>query len=418
MRILWIVNSVFPAPAEALGLPVPVKGGWMYGLAEQLASQNHIHLAVAACCSIKVVRKDIIEGITYYTIPFKNHSRYPKELEPYWKKVCDEFRPDIIHIYGTEYPRALACINVVPQPEYLISIQGLTRVIARYQFSGIKIFDVLKNVTFRDVLRLDTLFHAKRRREYYGKYEYQYFSKVKHVDGRTKWDYAHVKAINNNINYHCCNRSLRNAFYAANKWDIGLVKKHTIFLSQSERPIKGLHQLLEAVAMIKQYFPEVLIKVAGNDITKSKTLTDKLKISGYGSYIKRKINNLGLHNNIQFLGLLTEDEMIKQYKQAHVFVSPSSIENSPNSVGEAQIIGTPVIASYVGGTPDMVTHNETGLLYRFEEVEMLAHVIRKVFTNNDLAAHLSKNAIAAAEKRHDRATNLNRLLEIYRSISK
>ena len=88
---------------------------------------------------------------------------------------------------------------------------------------------------------------------------------------------------------------------------------------------------------------------------------------------------------MQFTGSLREDQMIAEYLNAHLFICPSSIENSPNSLGEAQLLGVPVIASYVGGVPDMVTHGETGLLYRFEEVEMLAEGIRNLFMNMALA---------------------------------
>jgi glycosyltransferase involved in cell wall biosynthesis len=80
------------------------------------------------------------------------------------------------------------------------------------------------------------------------------------------------------------------------------------------------------------------------------------------------------------------------------------------------MIGTPVVASYVGGIPDMVIHNESGLLYRFEEVEMLANYIREVFIKNELASYLSENSIIEATKRHDRLINLNRLIEIYHSL--
>lgn len=63
--------------------------------------------------------------------------------------------------------------------------------------------------------------------------------------------------------------------------------------------------------------------------------------------------------------------MKQEYLNANVFICPSSLENSPNSLGEAQILGTPCLASYVGGIPDMMFGNE-GYLYRFEEIEMLA----------------------------------------------
>src|SRR5690606_18797557 len=112
------------------------------------------------------------------------------------------------------------------------------------------------------------------------------------------------------------------------------------------------------------------------------------------------------------------EEMVKEYLNCHVFICPSSIENSPNSLGEAQLLGVPCIASYVGGVPDMVEQEKTGLLYRFEEVEMLAQSIKRIFTDDSLAQKLSENGMVAASKRHDRHANMNQLLKIYRGIQK
>ena len=109
--------------------------------------------------------------------------------------------------------------------------------------------------------------------------------------------------------------------------------------------------------------------------------------------------------------------MADMYTKSNIFVSPSSIENSPNSLGEAQLIGTPVIASYVGGVPDMAKHEKTALLYRFEEYEMLAHFIVRIFANDSLAKSLSENGRITAEKRHDKKLNTTTMLDIYRDIS-
>ena len=110
--------------------------------------------------------------------------------------------------------------------------------------------------------------------------------------------------------------------------------------------------------------------------------------------------------------------MHNQYLKSHIFVCPSSIENSPNSLGEAQILGVPCIASYVGGTPDMVTHKETGFLYRFEEFEMLAQYMKFIFQNNKVIDDLSINEIKKASLRHDRDTNCDNLIKIYSDILK
>ena len=115
-------------------------------------------------------------------------------------------------------------------------------------------------------------------------------------------------------------------------------------------------------------------------------------------------------------GSINEQEMAKMYVKAHVFVCPSSIENSSNSLGEAQIIGTPAIASYVGGVPDMAEHEKTALLYRFEEYEMLAYFIVRIFSDADLAERLSENGRIVARKRHDEDVNASTLLNIYRKM--
>jgi hypothetical protein len=91
------------------------------------------------------------------------------------------------------------------------------------------------------------------------------------------------------------------------------------------------------------------------------------------------------------------------------------VENSPNSLCEAQILGVPVVASYCGGTPSLVEVGKTGFMYRYEEIEMLAHTIMHLFEQKDFA-QLSSNERQTALARHDREINANRLVEIYSDI--
>ena len=159
--------------------------------------------------------------------------------------------------------------------------------------------------------------------------------------------------------------------------------------------------------------PLIKVRIAGYDITCRNTIKDKIKLSGYGKYILNLLTKYKLQNKVSFLGPLDEHKMIEEYQKAHIFICPSSIENSPNSLGEAQLIGTPVIASYVGGIPDMVQNGKTGILYRFEEIEMLAEYIKQIFENDKLAKQLSENEIREAEKRHDKETIFKELISIY-----
>lgn len=225
--------------------------------------------------------------------------------------------------------------------------------------------------------------------------------------GRTSWDKAHVWTINPKAQYHFCNETLRDEFYK-HQWRYDKCEKHSIFLSQAGYPIKGLHQVLKAMPLILKHYPDTKVYVAGDDITKRPWY----RLAGYGAYIKYLIKRYKLENHVFFTGLLNEQEICKQYLKSNVFVCPSAIENSPNSLGEAQLLGVPCIASYVGGVPDMMKGCEE-FMYRFEEVEMLAKKICSLFSEvgND-----TKVDIDGILNRHDLNSNIKSILDVYQII--
>lgn len=417
MRVLWIVNTIFPAPSEKLGISRPVLGGWMYGLAEQVAKQAGIKLAIVTTHLSNDFSKMQISGIDYFLIPSKDKTRYDANLESFWVKICEDFMPDIVHIHGTEFAHGLSCMRKLPNLRYVVSIQGLVGVYSRYYFAGISWREILANITFRDLIKRDTIFQAKKKFANRGNLENEYLINSKHTIGRTKWDFAHVKTINCNINYHFCNESLRDGFYTAKKWTLENCEPYTIFLSQAGYPIKGLHKVLEAVSLLTNDYPELKIRIGGGNIISNATIFDRIKRTGYGKYIGKLIKKNNLDKNVLFLGSLSEEQMILEYQKSNVFICPSSIENSPNSLGEAQLIGVPVIASYSGGTPDMIETGKTGLLYRFEETEMLAQNIRKIFNDSKFISQISENSIISASLRHDRGINLEKTISIYNKIA-
>lgn len=416
MRILWITNTIFPVPSTTLGLSLPVVGGWMYALAMQLISNKKIELAIATVYPGKGIKSIEIDGILYFLLPAKSKTEYKRTLETSWLKICNEYNPDLIHIHGTEYTHGLACMRSCPNFRYVVSIQGLISIYSRYFLAGIKPREIFKYITLRDLIKVDSLFHANRKLRNRGIFEKEYILRTHHIIGRTSWDYAHVKTVNPNVKYHFCNETLRESFYTTSKWDINNKTDYTIFLSQASEPLKGLHQVIKAIALLKSDFPEIKLRVSGPNILRNSIIFEKIKRGGYAAYIQNLIDKFNLNKQICFVGPLLENKMVSEYINAHVFICPSSIENSPNSLGEAQLIGVPTISSYVGGIPDMISHEKTGLLYRFEEVEMLADNIRKVFTDNVMAQNLSKNGIQAAEKRHDRQINRDQTIHIYNTI--
>ena len=417
MKVLWVVNTIFPDAAKQMGLAPPVFGGWMYGLAADLAASDNITLAVATVYSGSDFKSFTVNGIQYYLLPHnaKGIRRNNQKVSD-WQKIIAEFAPDIAHIHGTEYGHGMALMNACPSLKYVVSIQGLVSVYHRYFLAGMSTWDVLRNISFRDIVRWDTLFHAKHDFYKRGLVEKEYIRRATAVLGRTDWDHAHALAINPNVNYQFCNESLRDEFYNGDKWLLENCRRHSIFLSQAGYPIKGLHQVLKAVALLKNDFPDILVEVAGHDITQSTTLKDRLKRNGYGRYIDRMIKQYWLLKHIKFLGPLSAEEMKKAYLRAHVFICPSSIENSPNSLGEAQLLGVPCIATYAGGIPSMVKDGVSATLYRFDEHEILASNVSQLFNSRDSVIALSINGDNEAQQRHDREVNLNALMATYAKV--
>ncbi len=418
MKVLWVSNQIFPDFAKEIGQPIPTSCGWMYGLAKDLVSAN-ISLTVVTTRPNIDSANTHIDGIEYFLLKgSKPAVVYDNTLESQWEDIIGKTKPNVVHIHGTEYAHGLPLIKKLPELNYVVSIQGLISVCSRYFLGGISKKMIKKNITFRDFIRQNSLLQAQKEFENRGeKVEKRYFKNVKHVIGRTKWDLNHSTLLNPQCTYHFCNESLRDSFYSSKKWDIENKTDHLIFLSQAIYPLKGLHKMLEAAALLIQDFPNLKIRVAGANITKSDSFKDKLSISGYGKYILSLITKFKLEKHIQFTGILDEKQMIQEYLNCHAFVCPSSIENSPNSLGEAQLLGTPCISSYVGGVSDMVEDGETGLLYRFEEIEMLAEGLKSIFKNDEFALKLSKNSIIVASERHHREKNLNRTMEIYSQIT-
>ncbi len=413
MKILWIVNTIFPYPSEKLRLKKTSFGGWLNSLAEEIAKKSEIKLAIGTVYNGKKVMEFDDGIITYYLVPGAPAIKYSKKVEEYWKEINNKFNPDIVHIHGTEYAHGLAYRNICPNAKVITSIQGLVSVYADVYYANLDYCEILENITFRDIIRNDTIFNQKRKFELRGKNEIELIKRSQAIIGRTSWDYANCKGINKNLVYYHCNESLRSSFYNIN-WNIEDIERHTIFCSQAGYPIKGIHYMLKALKILKERYSDVKLVVAGPNILDNSTLKRKLKLSGYAKYLNKLINKLKLMNNVCFTGILDEEQIIKKLSKSNVFVSPSAIENSSNSLGEAMIIGMPCVASNVGGTSDILKHDKEGFLFPYTEPAMLAEYISKFFDNDDLCIEFGLNAKSTALVRHNKEKNSEDILEVYK----
>lgn len=411
MRVLWLTNNLLPDISEYLKIPIINKTGWLHSAANQI--KGVVELYVAALYGGNDINMVTLNHINYIQIP-----KAAVSSGECWTIISEKVNPDVIHIHGTEYSTGLGLIEKSDPDKIVVSIQGLISQVAEHYNFGISNVDILRHTTVRDIIKSDTLWHQKKRFAKSGAFELRYLRAAKNFIGRTTWDKAHILANNPNAKYYFNNETLRESFYDRT-WIVDKAERHTIFFSQATYPMKGLHILLKALPIILKNYPDAKIKVAGFDKTKAcrNNITGRLRGTTYGHYLHSLIGSLGLYEQVEFLGNIAEIEMRDAYLSSHVYVNASALENSSNSIGEAQLLGVPVVASFVGGTDSIVINNDTGLLYASDDIVRLASCVMQIFEDDNLAKRLSENGRSSALSRHDRSVNRDRLLEIYNEIS-
>lgn len=377
MKVLWLCNVPLPMAAEQFHMEGSNKEGWISGLAGTVLGnqrENGIRLAVAFPVpahvlpgGVDVSRKTVSAGGAsfecYGFLEDVRHAQdYDSALEGRMRKITDEVQPDIVHCFGTEYPHTLAMCRSFPRKErLLVGLQGLCTLIARAYFADLP-ERVIRSVTLRDLLRRDTLRRQREKFVMRGNMERETVSLAGNITGRTRWDKENSRQWNPDAHYFCMNETLRPEFYGP-VWDERGCVPHSIFLSQGDYPLKGLHYMLCAMPVILEKYPDARVYVAGDSLVEYKTLKQRLKISAYGKYLRELIQENGLGGKVEFLGRLNAVQMRDRYLQSSLFVCCSSVENSPNSLGEAMLLGMPCVSANVGGVSSIFTHGKDGILY-------------------------------------------------------
>lgn len=424
-RVLWICNIMLPVIAKELGLPYSNREGWLSGIFEQLLQEKEKQVELGICFPMENLpvglrelkgRPLIVEGVPCYAVEedLNTPEVYDFSLEERFREIFVDFKPDMIHVFGTEFPHALAAVKTFNNPDKtLVGIQGLCGEIAKVYMAGLP-KKVQRKVTLRDYLRKDSLRQQQEKFFLRGKQEAEILKRTGNITGRTAFDKEETEVINPDAKYFHMNETMRKDFYTG-RWNSSDCEPYSIFLSQGDYPLKGMHFAIEALALLLQEFPLAKLYVAGNSIIEHKSLKQKLKLSAYGKYLLWLIRHHGLQDKVIMTGKLTAKEMKQRFLKSSVFICPSVLENSPNTVGEAMLLGVPVAASRTGGIPDMITDGEDGLLVPVGDVDKLAKAISRLWTEE--AGNYSEAAAARARITHDGNTNYKRLLEIYDTVT-
>ena len=111
-----------------------------------------------------------------------------------------------------------------------------------------------------------------------------------------------------------------------------------------------------------------------------------------------RLERMALGLRVEFVGQIAPDRIYQYLMQAKILILPSLYEGMPNVILEAMAVGVPVIATRVGGIPDLVKDGETGLLVEPGSVDELTQGIKKLIEDDDLRKKLANNSFEEAKK--------------------
>ena len=417
MKILIFSTTPINEATKLMGIKSNYNGaGWMTSLIPLLSEKVEVDLTVLFMLNgISKIQFIDNDKVKYYAVPFEQRNKYTKVTEKNFKTIIDEVKPNIIHIFGTEGPTALTMINAANDKyKVVVQITGLVSIISKHYLYGIPYF--WQNFrSIGDLLRNQGIKIGMKNFRNNGLREIEILKRSNYVIGKTSWDRINLHLINPKANYYKNNEILRTPFYE-NHWKYECCEKHSIFMSQGTDPIKGMHYAILAMSIIIKKFPDAKLYVAGGNIVKDDLIIDKIKMTGYGAFIKQLIIKFNLQNNVFFIGNLDEDQMAIRCTKSNVFIVPSLMENESNSLSEAKLVGVPCIASYVGGVVDRIEHGVDGFLYNFAEYNILAYYICLLFENIELAKSISIMASKNASATNNSKANVDSLIKIYGDV--
>ena len=108
--------------------------------------------------------------------------------------------------------------------------------------------------------------------------------------------------------------------------------------------------------------------------------------------LERRVAELGLEERVTFDGALPRDEVLRRVAGARAALLPSAWENLPHAAVEALAVGTPVVATAVGGVPEVVHDDENGVLVPPGDPRALADALRRVLEDDALRERLAAGA--------------------------
>jgi len=414
MKILWLTETPSKYKPEEFGYN---GRGWIESLQTIVEKSTEIEQLGISFPHSTDSEKQIDGKVIYYPIRrvlpgnlvkwiisnWNNKIEHQNEINAL-KTIINDFEPDLIHIFGTE--SWLCHVVEMTNKPCVVHLQGLLLpYLNAFVPNGISIYDLIKYDWIAFVKGI-SLWHNKRFIEKKSKREYKFFKEISYFMGRTIWDKSISGFLSSKSTYFHVDEVLRDKFYSAMPWRYNRTNKVLLTSTLSDTLYKGLDLVIKTAALlVKEQFEFEWRIIGVNNDSKSAILLKKILNSEYSS----------LH--IILLGIKNTDEIIDLLSETTLYIHPSYIDNSPNSLCEAQFMGVPVIATNVGGVSSLIEDGKDGFLVPANDPYFLASRIVQLSNKPELMKRFSLRSREKAQKRHSKENILNQLIDTYKHLT-
>jgi len=415
MRILYLLYD-HQVSFTSITSNTITKCPWVDALLYELIQNESITIALAVPVNSNIFHKCQKERITLFGLPFSEErnifrkiyqrvvsSTESTELNNFARQAINEFKPDIIQIFGSENPFGLLASQLtIP---IIIHIQGNLKVVLKKWFTGISRWHQFRYASLKNLILMRGSFHGFTPFTKMANRETIILQNCKYFMGRTNFDRRIISLFSPNSTYFHCDEFIRNEFFET-QWNFPLQNEVLCVSILRGSTYKGIDLIVESMMILKKY----------------STFSFKFKICGVSDneeivkIIKDRYKKVFGLLNIEFLGKLSANDLVKTLCNSNFYIHPSYIENSPNSVCEAMALGMPIVSTNVGGVSSIIKENEEGILVQEGEPYSLASAIIELIKNYEYAKLLGQNARIRAIHRHDPNIIVSRLLDIYNTI--
>ena len=390
IKVVWFSSLEFSVN------PIKRTGTWLQPLAEELVKTKKVELYnITRNNKRKNLTSQCFNNIKQWVFPECTQTSKLKasiSVCKQVKKILDEIHPDIVHVWGTESSWLSVYTQGYIKYPCFCDIQGLKSAYIPFYFGGLTFKEILCSswgyfelLNPRKSLPLKFL-HWKN----LGKIEISRLSHLKYISVQSQWTEIQLTSFLPNAKFVHTGIILREEFYKAKQWETHNHTSPRLFSSAYglDLPYKGLLTLLKSLLIIKNFYSEVHLNLAGPSLANIK------QKNGYTKLIDKFIKENNLHSNITFLDALTAEEIIVQLQNCDVCIVPSYVETYCLAFAESMILGTPTIATYSGALPELAECNQEAAFYNANDYRMLAIQTIKIFEDKEFAQNLSSRSRA------------------------